>query len=76
MAHRTLDADHATLAKWTVLIGVGLFAAGGVGELVLTATGTSGPTWLDALLFDAEVLGVVVAMFGVFVVGILLPLLD
>lgn len=70
------DLDYPTLTKRAFLLGVALFVIGGVGELGLTAAGISIPQWEQTLLFDLEVLGVVIALLSPFVFGILLPLTE
>ena len=73
---RTRGLDHARLAKLGFLLGLGLFAIGGGGEIVGHALYGSLPAWGDALLFDLEVVGLLVGFFSPFVFGVALPLLE
>ena len=69
-------SDYALLAKAGFLLGLGLFAIGLGGELVgHTYFGTL-PTWEETLLFDLEVIGLIVGFFSPFVFGIFLPLTE
>ena len=60
--------DHATLAKAGFLIGLALFGIGAGGELIGHAMYGTLPDWENTLLFNAEVLGLLV--------GIVLPLVE
>lgn len=73
---RTRSMDHARLAKLGFLAGLALFAIGGGGEVVGHALYGSLPAWEDALLFDLEVVGLVVGLFSPLVFGVALPLLE
>ena len=73
---RTRSLDHARLAKLGFYLGLGLFALGGGGEIVGHALYGSLPAWEDALLFDIEVIGLLVGFFSPFVFGIALPLIE
>ena len=73
---QTSSLDHARLAKLGFLIGLGLFAVGGGGEIVGHALYGSLPAWEAALLFDLEVVGLLVGFFSPLVFGIALPLLE
>jgi len=44
--------------------------------LGLTAAGISVPDWERALLFDIELLGILIGLLSPFVFGILLPLTE
>jgi hypothetical protein len=68
--------DYGTLAKRGFLLGVALFAVGFLGQFALSAGGARVPTWERTLLFDAEVLGVLVALLSPFVFGVVLPLTE
>ena len=76
MAGRYGNLDYPTLTKRSFLLGVSLFVVGAVGEFVIHALGLQVPGWETALLWDAEVVGIVVALFSPFVFGILLPLTE
>lgn len=68
--------DYPQLTKQSFLLGIGLFALGGLGELFGHAYLAPLPGWEQTLLFDAEVLGLLVAFFSPIVFGILLPLTE
>ena len=72
----TASLDHATLAKLGFLLGLGLFLAGAGGEYVGHALLGGLPAWEDTLLFDMEVLGLLVGFFSPLVFGVVLPLLE
>mgnify|MGYP006873383312 FL=1 len=76
MAGRYGELDYAVLTKRSFLLGVTLFAIGAIGELGLTAAGISVPDWERALLFDIELLGILIGLLSPFVFGILLPLTE
>jgi hypothetical protein len=73
MANATYD--YPTLAKRGFALGVLLFALGAVGGF-LSSTYFVIPSWETTLLFDAEVIGVLVAFFSPLVFGIVLPLIE
>lgn len=68
--------DYPTVTKRVFFTGVALFLLGTVGEIAGHTYFSGVPGWLDMLLFDAEVLGVLLAVVGTFVVGIVLPLTE
>lgn len=68
--------DHAFLAKAGFLLGLGLFAVGGGGELLGHAMYESLPAWETTLFFDLEVLGLLIGFFSPFIFGIFLPLAE
>ena len=76
MAGRYGELDYSVLTKRSFLLGVTLFAIGALGELWLTAAGISVPDWERALLFDIELLGILIGLLSPFVFGILLPLTE
>ncbi|MFW5974553.1 MAG: hypothetical protein ACOCPZ_04160 [Natrialbaceae archaeon] len=76
MSRNYAGMDYPTLTKRGLLLGVVLFAIGAVGELGLTAAGITVPDWEQALLFDLEIIGIVIALLSPFVFGILLPLTE
>jgi hypothetical protein len=57
MAH---SIDHATWAKRAFLVGAGLFVLGAAGEFAGHALLGGLPGWEQALLFDAEVFGILI----------------
>ena len=65
------NLDYPTLTKRSFL-----FAIGGLGELIGHAYFAPLPGWEQTLLFDAEVVGLLVAFFAPIVFGILLPLTE
>ncbi|WP_226010501.1 hypothetical protein [Halomicrobium salinisoli] len=75
MSH-TRDIDYPTTAKRLVALGIGLFLFGALGSAVGHAVFGSLPAWEETLLFDAEVLGIVIGMIGAFGFGIILPLTE
>jgi hypothetical protein len=72
----TRSLDHARMAKLGFLIGLGLFLAGAGGEFLGQAVLGGLPEWEATLLFDVEVIGLLVGFFSPFVFGIALPLLE
>jgi hydrogenase/urease accessory protein HupE len=67
---------HAKRAKQGFLVGVVLFAVGALGEMVGHAVIGELPGWEQTLLFDAEVVGILVALIVPLVFGIVLPLIE
>jgi len=76
MAGRYGNLNYQKLTKRSVLVGVSLFLIGALGKLVLHSVGVQVPGWEEALLFDAEALGVVITLLSPFVFGIFLPLTE
>ncbi|WP_251329210.1 hypothetical protein [Haloplanus pelagicus] len=76
MTGRYGDLDYPTWAKRGTLLGVGLFVVGALGELTASAVGLQLPAWEAALLFDAEVIGVLLFLLSPLVFGLLLPLTE
>jgi hydrogenase/urease accessory protein HupE len=68
--------DYAKRAKQGFFLGFGLFALGAGGELVGHSVYGELPGWEQALLFDAEVLGILVALLVPLVFGIVMPLVE
>ncbi|SNZ14828.1 hypothetical protein SAMN06269185_2269 [Natronoarchaeum philippinense] len=80
MAHisgRYGDLDYPKLAKYGFLTGAVLFLGGALGEATL-ASGLVGeaPGWLDTLLVDAEILGVLCGLLAPLIFGIVMPLTE
>lgn len=69
-------SDYSRYAKGAFLLGLALFAIGGVGELVLAAGAQPVPAIASMVLFDMEVLGVAIGLFGPLTFGIVLPLVE
>jgi len=76
MARRYGKLDYPVLTKRSFLLGVALFAIGALGGLGLTAAGIAVPEWERALLFDLEVLGILIGLLSPFIFGVLLPLTE
>lgn len=76
MAGRYGDIDYPQLTKRAFLAGLCLFLVGAGGELLIHTSGMTIPAWEDTLLFDAEILGVVVMLFSPIIFGIALPLTE
>jgi len=76
MTGRYGDLDYPTITKRSVLLGIGLFSIGAIGEMMIHATGAQVPGWEETLLLDLEFLGTAIALFSPFVFGILLPLTE
>lgn len=72
--HRGID--YAGVAKLGFVAGVVLFAAGGLGEIVLHSLVSTLPAWSVQMFFTLEVLGVVVGLLVPLVYGIVLPLTE
>ena len=76
MAGRYGNVDYATLTRRSFLLGVALFAIGGLGGIAAGATGGPLPGWEQTLLFDLELVGLVIALVAPFLFGIVLPLTE
>jgi hypothetical protein len=76
MTGRYGNLDYARLTKLGFTLGVLAFAVGAGGEVVGHAVFGTLPAWEDALLFDLEVLGILVTLLSPFVFGVLLPLTE
>lgn len=70
------DLDYPTLARRGTLLWVCLFALGALGELVAHTLGVALPAWEATLLFDAEVLGVVLFLGSPLLFSVVLPLTE
>jgi hypothetical protein len=68
--------DYPRWTKRSFLFGVGLFALGALGELLASTLLGPLPGWEQMLLFDAEVLGLLIALFAPILFGIVLPLTE
>jgi hypothetical protein len=73
---QSASIDHASYAKRGFQVGVALFAIGALGELLGNLFIGPLPGWEQALLFDMEVLGVLVGLLAPLVFGIVLPLVE
>jgi hypothetical protein len=76
MTGRYGDLDYSTWTKRGTLLGLGLFAAGALGELTAHAMGLQLPAWEATLLFDAEVIGVGLFLLSPLIFGVALPLTE
>lgn len=76
MGGRYGNLDYPTLTKRGFALGVGLFVVGALGELALNGVGVAVPGWTETLLFEAEVLGILLAPLAVLVFGVALPLTE
>lgn len=68
--------DYAFYAKAGFLLGIALFAVGAGGEVVGHAFFEPLPDWGAMLLFDMEVLGLLIGFFSPIAFGIFLPLTE
>jgi len=73
---QTRNIDYATTAKRGFLLGAGLFALGALGEFGSHALLGSFPAWVDTVLLDMELLGIVIGLLAPLVFGIVLPLTE
>ncbi len=68
--------DYPVWAKRGFLLGLGLFVVGAMGEIVgHTVLGTL-PDPTNTILFDFEVLGVLLGLLSPLIFGIVLPLTE
>lgn len=67
-----VSTDYPSLAKGGFALGVALFLAGALGQAALGQL----PQWEQTLLFDLEIIGLLVGFFSPFVFGIALPLIE
>lgn len=70
------ELDYPRLAKGGFLIGLSLLLVGALGGALAHAYLTPLPSWEASLLFDLEVVGLVIGFFSPFIFGILLPLTE
>ena len=70
------DLDYERLTKGGFGLGVGLFALGVLGLVLLQPLVGPFPGWEEQLLVDSEALGIVVAFLSVLLFGIGLPLTE
>jgi hypothetical protein len=73
---RSETLDYPRLTKLSFAFGVGLFAVGALGGVVGSAVFGSLPGWEQTLFFDAEVLGLIIALVAPLVFGIVMPLTE
>lgn len=68
--------SYGQLAKGGFLLGLAMLIIGAGGEVAIHSHLVSLADWVDVLLFDVEVVGVLVFLLSPFVFGIFLPLVD
>lgn len=68
--------DYQRLTKAGLGIGLVMFLVGAVGTFVGHAYFEPLPGWFGILLFDVEVLGILVALFSPVLFGVVLPLTE
>ena len=73
---RTRTLDQTAFAKYGLLLAVGLFATGVLGEAALPLLVGDLPAWEHALFVDFEAIGIVLALVSVFGFGIVWPLVE
>ena len=76
MANQHDRLDYPTVTKRGIALGIGLFLLGAIGQILIHATGVQVPAWERTLLFDFEVLGILIMLFSGFVFGIVMPLTE
>lgn len=72
----TRNYDQATFAKYGLLLAVGLFVTGALGEIALPLVVGQLPAWEQALFTDFEAMGIVLGLVSVFGFGIVWPLVE
>lgn len=70
------NIDYPTMAKRGFFVGLALFLVGALGGLVGPAVAGPLPQWEATLLFDLEVLGLLVGFFSPMLFGVVLPLTE
>jgi hypothetical protein len=70
------DIDYPTVTRRAFLLGVSLFLIGALGEVVGHALFGTLPGWEETLLFEAEVIGVLLALIAPIVFGLIMPLTE
>ncbi|WP_224448039.1 hypothetical protein [Haloprofundus salilacus] len=76
MTGRYGNIDYPRLTKSAFLLGVTLFAAGALAELVGHAAFGTLPGWQNTLFLDMEILGIAVALLAPLLFGVVLPLTE
>lgn len=66
--------DYTIGAKGGFLLGFALLVIGAGGELIGHAVFGTLPSWENTLLFNLEVLGLLIGFFSPLIFGIILPL--
>lgn len=70
------DIDSVSLTKRGFALGLTLFLVGAIGELLGHGVLGGIPAWENTLLFEMEVLGILVAFLSVAVFGVVVPLTE
>lgn len=70
------NIDYPTMAKRGFLVGLALFLVGALGGLAGPAVAGPLPQWEATLLFDLEVIGLLVGFFSPMLFGVALPLTE
>jgi hypothetical protein len=70
------NLNYPKLTRQAFFVGVALFAIGALGEFAGHAVFGTLPAWENTLLFDIEVLGVLIGLFAPIIFGIVLPLTE
>lgn len=73
---QTGNLDYQRYAKGGFLLGLALFVVGVLGRMVGSAFLGPLPSWEQTLLFDMEVVGLLLGFFAPLVFGIALPLVE
>ncbi|MFD1585596.1 hypothetical protein ACFR9U_01270 [Halorientalis brevis] len=73
---RTRSIDYPTWTKRSFLIGISLFVAGLLADVIGSTYFGPLPGWEHTLFVDMEFLGIFVALLAPIVFGIVLPLLE
>ena len=68
--------DYSRYAKLTFLAGVAAFTVGAVGSVLGHGPLGTVPAWEETLLFDLEIVGILTALLGPLVFGVVLPLTE
>lgn len=69
--------DYPKLAKYGFYVGATMFLVGALGEMLLSSVlAAEVPGWIHSVLFDIEVVGLLVGFFSPWVFGIILPLTE
>lgn len=76
MAGRYGEINYERYTKRGFLLGLGLFSIGVVGELAIHLGGVEASALLEALLFDAEIAGLLLMFFVPVIFGVILPLTE
>jgi hypothetical protein len=73
---QTRSLNYPAITKRGFQVGVVLFLVGALGEALLPVLFGPLPNWETTLLFDAEVVGLLLAFFVPLIFGLVLPLTE